>query len=69
VRRKESKKFGGELQKELKQVVASRQPTLVKIPIDETREIVSGRTYWQQNVQDVAYSHLDVFFYISNTTH
>ncbi len=41
--------------------MASRQPALVKIPIDETGEIVNGRTYWQQKVQDVAYSHLDVF--------
>ncbi len=62
VQRKESKKFHGELLKELKQVVASRQPALVKIPTDETEEIINGRTYWQQKVRNVAYSHLDMFF-------
>ncbi len=55
-----------EKQKELKQVVAFGQPALVRIPIDEIGEIVSGRTYWQQKVQKVAYSHLDVFV---RTTH
>jgi hypothetical protein len=61
VRRKESQKFHGELQKELKQVVTFGQPALVRIPIDETWEIVSGRTYWQQKVRKVAFSYLDVF--------
>ncbi len=50
-----------EKQKELKQVVAFGQPALVRIPTYEIGEIVSGRTYWQQMVQKVAYSHLDVF--------
>ncbi len=46
VQRKEFRKFHGELQKELKQVVGFGQPAFLRIPIDETREIVSGRTYW-----------------------
>jgi hypothetical protein len=33
----------------------------VKIPTDETRDIVSGKTYWEQKVREVAYSHLDMF--------
>jgi len=40
--------------------VASRQPALVKIPTNEIGEIVNGKTYWQQKVQEVTYSHLNV---------
>ncbi len=32
----------------------------MKVPTDETGEIVSGRTYWQQKVKEVAYAHLKI---------
>lgn len=59
-RKKEARKFHRQLQRKLKQCVTSMQPLLVRIPIDETGEILSGRKYWQQKVREVTYHHLNV---------